>query len=334
MPAIRARACSGWEMRYSAWRTDAPSKRILWEQLSQPAALYRDRVDLIHAPAYVGPLAAGCPIVVTVHDLSFYRYPQLFPAGNRIYLQRMTALTMRRAARVIVDSESTGQDVQEILGVNPAKIAVVYPGASPAMQRVKDPCRIEALRRRYDLPERFVLCVGTLEPRKNIGFLLETWAAFAGRHALPHHLVIVGGKGWFYEELEARAQTLGLSGRVHFAGYAPDEDLPTWYSAADLFVYPSLYEGFGFPPLEAMACGTPVLTSDRSSLPEVVGEGGMSLAPDDPVEWANLIAQVLSSDETRTAMTTAGLVQAARFTWPATARETAAIYREVLRDAG
>jgi glycosyltransferase involved in cell wall biosynthesis len=142
--------------------------------------------------------------------------------------------------------------------------------------------------------------------------------------------VIVGGKGWFYESLETSVQAMGLSSRVRFAGYVLDADLPVWYSAATLFVYPSLYEGFGLPPLEAMACGTPVLVSDRSSLPEVVGEAGLSLPPDDAQAWADAIALLLGSPDRRQAMTEAGLEQAARFSWSQTARQTAEVYRQVL----
>jgi glycosyltransferase involved in cell wall biosynthesis len=320
----------GWQMRPSAWRTSTAPRRILWEQLAQPWALRRDRIDLLHALVNVGPAIHSCPLIVTIHDLTFVRYPALFPGERRGYLQRMTRFTAKHAARVIVDSASTGRDVEELLGVPSERITVIYPGVNTDMERPLGSAAACALRARYGLPEEFVLFVGTLEPRKNIALLLDAWSLLADRHGLHPTLVIVGGKGWFYESLETSVQAMGLSSRVRFAGYVLDADLPVWYSAATLFVYPSLYEGFGLPPLEAMACGTPVLVSDRSSLPEVVGEAGLSLPPDDAQAWADAIALLLGSPDRRQAMTEAGLEQAARFSWSQTARQTAEVYRQVL----
>jgi glycosyltransferase involved in cell wall biosynthesis len=162
--------------------------------------------------------------------------------------------------------------------------------------------------------------------------LLDAWSLLASRHNLRPTLVIVGGKGWFYETLAARVEALGLVSQVRFTGYVSDAELPLWYSAATLFVYPSLYEGFGLPPLEALACGTPVLVSDRSSLPEVVGEAGITLPPDDAEAWADAIAMLLASPDRRAAMAEAGLKQAERFSWSQTAEQTARVYRQVLED--
>jgi glycosyltransferase involved in cell wall biosynthesis len=200
------------------------------------------------------------------------------------------------------------------------------------MERQPDSAAACALRALNDLPEEFVLFVGTLEPRKNVALLLDAWSLLEDRHGLRPTLVIVGGKGWFYEALEARVQALGLSSRVRFAGYVLDADLPVWYSAATLFVYPSLYEGFGLPPLEALACGTPAIVSDRSSLPEVVGDAGLALPPDDAQAWADAIALLLGSPDKRKAMSEAGLRQAARFSWSQTAGQTAEVYRQVLEN--
>lgn len=322
----------GWETRVSPWRTERPPARILWEQVLQPWALRSDKVDLVHAPVYVGPLATSRPLVVTIHDLSFFRYPELFPRGNRLYLQRFTQLSARRAARLIADSQSTRRDMQEILGVSRSQVDVIYPGVGAEMRPLEDGERLVALRARYGLPERFILCVATLEPRKNILLLLEAMALLCERSDLPHWLVIAGGKGWFYETLEARVQALGLQDRVLLPGFVPDGELPLWYNAAELFVYPSRYEGFGLPPLEAMACGTPVIVSDQSSLPEVVGEAGLQLPPDDPDAWALAMAELLESPARRQALREAGLLRAQQLTWEATARATAALYWQVLDD--
>lgn len=320
----------GWQLRPSAWRTNAAPKRILWEQLAQPWALHRDHVDLVHAPVYVGPLVHRCPVVVTIHDLTFFRYPELFPSGNRKYLQRMTRATAAVASRVIVDSASTRRDVVELLDIPLDRISVIYPGTNQGAGGRPGTEDLRTWRESHALGDGFVLFVGTLEPRKNISLLLDAWSLLGGRRGLCPTLVIVGGKGWFYDALYARVRTLGLTDSVRFAGYVPDDELASWYAAASLFVFPSLYEGFGFTPLEAMACGTPVLASNRSSLPEVVGDAGILLRPDDPAVWADTIAMLLSSPEKRATMTEAGYLQAERFSWNETARQTADVYRQVL----
>jgi glycosyltransferase involved in cell wall biosynthesis len=326
-PALRVH---GWQTRVSSWRTDRPSTRILWEQLAQPWTLRRDEVDLVHAPVYVGPLATRRPLVITIHDLSFFLYPELFPRGNRLYLQVGTRRSAQQAVSIIADSQSTRRDIQEILGVSRSRVEVIYPGVGPEMRPIDDAERLASLRARYSLPERFILCVATLEPRKNILVLLEAMALLGEQSDLPHRLVVAGGKGWFYETLEARVQALGLQDRVLFPGFVPDGELPIWYSAAELFVYPSRYEGFGLPPLEAMACGTPVIVSDQSSLPEVVGHAGVQLPPDDPALWAQTIAELLASPARLEAMREAGLERTRSFGWDATARATAELYRQVL----
>ncbi len=324
-------ALAGWTTRAPAWHTSRAPGRILWEQLAQPWALRRDRVDLVHALVNVGPVVHHCPVVVTIHDLTFIRYPELFPSERRGYLQRMTRWTARRAARIIVDSASTGRDVQQLLGVPAERITVIYPGLTEGMSRPSS-AAIEELRIRYCLPEQFVLFVGTLEPRKNISLLLDVWALLGNRHDVCPTLVIAGGKGWFYETLETRVRDLGLTNTVRFVGYVADDDLPAWYAAATLFVFPSLYEGFGFTPLEAMACGTPVIVSSTSSLPEVVGDAGLALPPEDPEAWADAVASVLSSPKVQSTMAQSGIAQAARFSWSATAHQTAEVYRQVLSD--
>ncbi|NLT73712.1 MAG: glycosyltransferase family 4 protein [Chloroflexi bacterium] len=320
----------GWHVRQASWNTAKPMRRILWEQLALPLAERRDRIDLLHAAVNVGPIAGRCPIVVTIHDLAFVRFPELFPRANRAYLQYMASRTARRSAAVIVDSASTGRDVVELLGVPESRVHVIYPGLNAGLCPAPSEERLSAFRRRQHLPDEYVLFVGTLEPRKNIATLLEAWSILVRRDPECPPLVIAGGKGWFYEELEDRARALGLEDSVRFAGFIPDDDLAGWYAAATLFVFPSLYEGFGFPPLEAMSQGVPVIVSDRSSLPEVVGDAGLHLPPEEPALWAESIAGLLASPERRRSMRAAGLAQAARFTWEETARRTAEVYRQVL----
>jgi len=203
-------------------------------------------------------------------------------------------------------------------------------------QPITDPDTLARVRNRYGLPERFILYVGTIEPRKNLTTLLEAYAALTSRvsnlqYPISNiHLVIAGRKGWLYEGFFRRLRELGLEREVVFPGFVPDEDLPALYSAAELFVFPSLYEGFGLPPLEAMACGTPVITSNSSSLPEVVGEVGIMVEPRDVRALAEAMELVLTDEGKRREMREKGLRQAARFSWKRTAQETLEVYRSVV----
>ncbi len=321
--------CPGWEPRISRWRTARPPARIVWEQCAQPRAVRRDRLDLLHAPVYVGPWTSRCPVVVTVHDLSFFLYPELFRRGNRLYLQALTRLTVKRAARVIADSESTRRDILRVLGAPPEQVVVIPAGVGEEMRPLEDPQALAGLRARYDLPERLILFVGTLEPRKNLPLLLEAYAMLR-RDGCEHTLVIAGGKGWYYDDIAAAVTRLGLQDAVRFPGYVPDAELPLWYNVAELFVYPSLYEGFGLPPLEAMACGTPVITSDAASLPEVVGDAGMIVGAHDAAALAGAMGQALNDQGLRANLRAAGLMRARAFSWRATATRTAALYHETL----
>jgi glycosyltransferase involved in cell wall biosynthesis len=310
--------------------TGRPQTRILWEQGLQPRALRRAKVDLLHSPAFVGPLSSACPFVLTVHDLSYLFFPQGFRALNRSYLQTFTRLSVRRARRVIAVSESTKRDLVEQYDLSPGKVDVVHNGVDPGFQPLPVG-QVAAFRREKGLPDRFILFVGTLEPRKNVVGLVEAYARLP-KDRPP--LILVGGKGWLYDEIFTRVEALGLAGEVRFVGYVPAEVLPLWYSAADLFVYPSLYEGFGLPPLEAMACGTAVISSTASSLPEVVGEAGLLIDPADTEALAKAMEQVLSDTEMRKQMQSAGLVQAQNFSWERTARQTIESYRRALTPDG
>lgn len=321
----------GLTVERSRWNTAGPWRRIAWEQ-TRLAALTR-RLDLLHGLAYALPLACACPAVVTVHDLSFLRYPTAFRRLNRAYLSWITRVSIRKARRVIAVSESTRQDVIALCGA-PADRVVAVPNGVAEEFRPADRAEVAAFRQRKGLPERFFLFLGTLEPRKNIERLLDAYALFlkdqGARAAAAPSLVIAGAKGWFYEAIFARVERLKLADRVFFPGFVPTAELPWWYRAADLFIYPSLYEGFGLPVLEAMACGTPVITSNASSLPEVAGDAALLVPPDDADALAAAMARVWHDRTLAAALQEAGLAQASRFSWQRTARETIAVYRAVL----
>jgi glycosyltransferase involved in cell wall biosynthesis len=311
--------------------------RIFWEQMLQPLALKMEKIDLLHCLAFVIPLASTCPAVVTVYDLSFLLYPDRFKPFKRLYLSLFTRLSVPRAKGIIAISENTGRDVRRLLQVPAHKIEVAYPGVDESYHPLP-PEEVESFRQRRGMPRRMILFVGTLEPRKNISHLLEVYKQLSRQTSEAESqrpkLVIVGAKGWFYKEIFARVETLKLKDHVLLPGYVPDEELPLWYNAADVFVYPSLYEGFGLPPLEAMACGTPVIVADTASLPEVVGRAGLIVPPQDVDAWVEAIREVLDDEALRQAMRQRSLSQAARFSWTKMAQQTVGAYRRAMGHGG
>ncbi len=313
---------------HSRWPTAHPAARILWEQLAQPRILRQIEADLIHGPVFVAPLLAPCPAVITIHDLSFMRFPHLFRPANRLYLTVMTRLSARRARRLIAVSAYTAAETNRLLGVEAERIDVVYHGVESRFHP-RASSEIAAFRQRKGLPERFVLFVGTLEPRKNLVRLVEAFARVRDERTC---LVLAGGKGWLYAELLARIEALGLSNKILFPGYIANDELPWWYNAAIALAYPSLYEGFGLPVLEAQACGTPVLTSNASSLPEAAGDAALMVDPYDVDALASALSRLLTEIPLRHELRERGLVHAQQFSWPRTAQETARVYRHALAE--
>jgi glycosyltransferase involved in cell wall biosynthesis len=311
------------------WPTEKRAVRIAWEQMVWPWQAWRRGVHLLHSTAFVTPLFAPCPAVITVYDLSFLHFPESFPAGQRWYLTSQTRRSCRRARRVIAISESGRQDVHRFFGVPLSRIDVVYPGVD-GMYRPYPADEVNRFRAEKGYG-RYLLHVGTLQPRKNIPTLLE---AFARLGESDLHLVLIGGKGWLYDEIFARVQALGLAERVHFTGYVPDDELPLWYNAAELLVLPSLYEGFGMPALEAMACGTPVVAANSSSLPEAVGEAGLLFEPLDVAGLVERVTAVCHDPQLSAKMRALGLAHAAQFSWERAGWETAATYRLAAADTG
>lgn len=310
----------------SRWRTGRPPVRVLWEQLVQPRVLRQIGADLAHGPVFIGPLVAQCPVVITIHDLSFIRFPHLFRPANRLYLTLLTRRSAHRARRLIAVSHHAASETTRLLGIPREKIDVVYHGVDPAFRPLPAP-EVAAFRTRRDLPEQFVLFVGTLEPRKNLTRLIQ---AFARIDAGPVKLVLAGGAGWLNQNLFATVEELGLTDTVIFPGYVHSEELPLWYNAATVFAYPSLYEGFGMPVTEAQACGTPVLTSRSSSLPEAAGDAALFVDPQDVDEIAAGLDRLLTDAELRQDLSSRGLAHAGSFSWSRTARQTAQVYRRAL----
>jgi len=316
------------DLRLSRLPTERPLVRILWEQALLPWHLLKEKIDLLHSLAFVLPLWCPRPGVATIYDLSFVLYPEGLSPWRRLYLRSLTPPSARRAKKIIVLAESTKEDLVRLWGIPREKIRVIPCGVDPTFRPLVQGQVLSDFRRHRGLPERFILFVGTLEPRKNVTVLLEAYAQLKGE--VPHSLVLVGAKGWRGEEVLAQIERSGLSDKVLFVGYVEPRELPLWYNAADLFVFPSLYEGFGLPPLEAMACGTPVIASHTSSLPEVVGEAGVLVDPRSPEGMAEAMGRVLGNGELREDMRRKGLERAKGFSWPQAARETALVYQEAM----
>jgi glycosyltransferase involved in cell wall biosynthesis len=318
----------GVNMRRARWETGSPVKRILWEQLAQPWQL--GNFDLYHALAFVAPLWLNKPCVVTVYDLSFVHYPRALSPARRLYLRLFTAQTCRRARRIVSISHSTARDLTETLRIPADKIDVAAPGYNPDVYRRLPADQIAAFRREKGLPERFWLFVGTLEPRKNLPTLLRAYAALPKR--LP--LILAGGKGWQYDDIFATVEQYELTNDVHLPGFVPAEELPFWYNSAEVFLYPSVFEGFGLPVLEAMACGTPVIVSDASSLPEIAGVTGLRVPPHETAAWTAALRRALTDEDWRRQAAERSPVEAARYHWDATAQETIASYRRAVKAYG
>lgn len=308
--------------------TERRAARILWEQTAWAADAHRRDLDLLHSMAFVAPPWLPCPLVATIYDLSFVRYPDTFPATQRRYLENQTARTARLAQRLIAISESGRRDIHDVYGVALERIDVVRPGVE-ARYRPLPAAEVAAWRAAEGLPERFLLHVGTLQPRKNIPVLLEALAQLSDR-TIP--LLLVGGRGWFYDQLFAQVTALGLDNRVRFVGYVSDESLPYWYNAATVLAYPSLYEGFGLPIVEALACGTPVVAAETSSLPEAGGAAALYFDPANPAALAAQIDRVLGDDAMREQLGAAGPAQAAQFSWEQAGQALLEAYRRALAE--
>jgi glycosyltransferase involved in cell wall biosynthesis len=289
---------------------------ILWHRLRLPlfADAWAGGADVFHSPDFTLPPLWRARGILTVHDLTFMHYPEYAQPGLVTYLNAAVPRSIRTARLVLADSESTKRDILDLLGTPPGKVRVAYAGVGPEFAPVSDAGVLNEVRARYGLAWPFVLSVGTLEPRKNHLRLIRSFAQILP--AYPDlRLVLVGGKGWLYQDVKAEVARLALRERVVFPGFVTDADLPALYSLASVFAYPSLYEGFGLPVLEAMACGTPVVCSNASSLPEVAGDAALLVDPTDGGALARALDQALTDQPMRQVLRTRGQAQAARFTW-------------------
>ena len=300
-----------------------------WWLVGLPALLHISPVDVFHGTNYCIPVFAPCPTVITIHDLSLLAQAETHEARNVERGRRRLPIMARRATMIVAPSEWTRREIITHLNI-PAERIRVIPEAARETMRPRAETEWRTVLEKHGIRRPYLLYVGTIEPRKNLLTLLRAYAELLSGARHRPQLVLCGGRGWLDDEVFRLVEELRLSEMVRFTGYVDDAELPALYSGAEVFVYPSLYEGFGLPPLEAMACGAPVVTSNSSSLPEVVGVAGLTVPPRDTRALTQALVKLLDDASTQQHFRRAGLEQAARFSWQRAAQETQAVYDEVV----
>lgn len=314
--------------------TGLPGVRAVKEQWTVSRMASKTRPSVVHYPASIGPWLPAVPsrsvlekTVVTVHDLAYLKFPEKFTGGRRLYYRMAMVRGACRAAHVIADSENTRRDLVELAGVSEDRITVVHLGVDAALAPVEDSDELDRVREKYSLPNRFFLFVGTIEPRKNIDCIVDAFTEISGE--TDHDLVVAGRRGWGFGPLYERIEQTGLTDRIFMPGRIEDADLSAVYSLATAFVWPTLYEGFGLPPLESMACGTPVISSDIPVIREVAGDAAILVDPESSSELADAMRRISASDTLRAEMSGRGIERARMFPWDKTAARTMDVYRRV-----
>jgi len=303
-------------------------KRIGWVPPYDLIALRKyDYFIFFNFVAY--PISKSTKSLLFVHDLSYIRYPEFVSPNNRIYLERLVPVSISNSTRILTISEFSKKEICEYYKVPKEKVSVVTPAINHKVFYPRDKSSIRSIKEKYKIKGNYILSVCTLEPRKNLISAIEAFEKLDDAIKEGFTLVLAGGKGWLDDELEMRINKLSSVYKVIRTGYVPDEDLPILYSGASVFVFPSFYEGFGMPVLEAMACGTPVITSDNSSLPEVVGDAGIMIKADDSIKLSQEIERVLNDSRLAKELRNKGIIRAKKFSWEKSARNLMQILREM-----
>jgi len=308
---------------------DNPFFRVLYENLFLDSFVRETNKTIFHSPFINLLIFNRIKNILTVPDLSFFVYPENFVLPKSLYLRTISQISLKKATKIITISKNTKTDIIKYLNIPEKKIKVIYPAVRPFFHPISDTITLENIGKKYQINnKKIILYVGTLEPRKNIPVLIKSFCVLKKKFKIEHSLVLVGAKGWKYEEIFSLKETVGCNDII-FTGFVQEEDLPGIYNLADVFVYPSLYEGFGLPVLEAMACGTPVITSNTSSLPEVVGDAGILVDPSNIEELTDAIFRVISNLSLKEEMRKKATEQAKKFSIEKMAKETISIYKEI-----
>ncbi len=316
-------------MRVVQYKTRSSVTRLLREL---PGRAARDQIDVLHL-SYNAPLTlpASCALVLTIHDISFEEHPEWFPRKLRAFLKWSVRRSAQMARAILTDTECARADLVRLYRLPPEKITVTPYAADARFHPIADARALSAIRGKYKTSDHFVLAVGNMQPRKNLARLMQAFAQVKRADVIPHKLVLVGQQLWLTDDVLAQARRLGDD--VILTGYVPDADLPLLYNAADVFCYPSLYEGFGLPVLEAMACGTAVITSNTSSLPEVAGDAALLVNPYAVDEIVNALHETLTNATLRAQLREKGLARARLFSWERTAQQTEQVYQHAASGA-
>lgn len=296
-----------------------------------PMAERSDRLDIFHAQFFL-PLGLHCRTVVSIHDLCYEHYPEFFSVSDRIMLPRLVRASAERANRILTLSEFSKRDIAERYAITPDKIEVVQPGIEPHFRPIEDLAVLGEIRGQYALPESYILFFGRTDPRKGVDTLIKAYQNLSADGGVKHQLIIAGRAGSADKELRAMVRTGGLERQVRFIGIVPDSDLPGLISGADFCVYPSIFEGFGLPALEAMACGKPMITTNASSLPEVVQDGALMFEPGNVGELVRAMKRLLDSDVLAREAGAAALVRAQNFSWVRSASQVRHVYETIMTE--
>jgi glycosyltransferase involved in cell wall biosynthesis len=313
-------------------RSTLPHTPLIRIPLTLSAELRKNPVDVLHVQ-FTAPPFCPCPVVVSIHDLSFEHLPQTFNRRSRTQLRLTVRHSARRAARILSLSEHTRCDIMETYGIEAERIKAIPLAAPKHFAPVDDQSELQRVRHIYGIDGDYILSVGSIQPRKNLARLIKAYASLRGDHSaakLPK-LVLVGKCAWLYDQTLRALEESGVKESVVLTGYVPESDLPALYTGALCFVYPSYFEGFGLPPLEAMKCGAPVIVGNRTSLPEVVGDAALAVDPFDVDAIAQAINLLISNSQLREELSVKGQKRAAAFDWQETARKTLMVYEEVAR---
>jgi len=318
--------------------SELPFVGVPWrEQVMLAGYAKKDQVDIFHSPCLTAPLNLDCPLVITVHDM-IWAFPEKFSRSGSLSVKRrlmewynrmIPTYSSKRADAVITVSHAARESIMEHLKLKDGRLFVTHEAPNPFFKRIEDVQRIESVQQKYNLPQKFVLAIGSADPRKNISRLVDAYALLPTELKNIYHLAIVWTHSFLADELSDQIEKLQLTNNIHFLKSVPNDDLVVLYSITSLFAFPSLYEGFGLPPLEAMACGAPVVAADNSSIPEIVGEAALLFDSQDVEEMSSVMKRILNNDPLRLSLSQKGIERATSFSWDKCARETMAVYQAV-----